>query len=289
MRVLVTGGGGQLARAVVRTWRDDEVLAVARGDLDVADEAAVHATLAELRPDVVVHAGAWTDVDACEGDPDAAHRVNALGAWWVARAASTVGARLVHVSTDYVFGGAPPRDASGSPRGWEEVDPPRPLSVYGRTKLAGERLVHQVDPQHVVVRTAWLAAPDGGGFVDAILAAAATRDELEVVADQVGCPTTVDDLAPALRHLAVAGRGGTYHLVNAGRASRAEQAAHVLAVAGSSTRVCPVATAPGSRPAPRPTWSVLDTRHARLSGVPALRHWREAFGDLVATRGDHEA
>lgn len=284
MRVLVTGGGGQLARAVVRTWVDDDVRAVSRAELDVTDEAAVHAALVELRPEVVVNAAAWTDVDACERDPDGAHRANALGAWWVARAATAVGARVVQVSTDYVFGGPPPREASGTPRGWEEVDTPRPLSVYGRAKLAGERLVHQVDGDHVVVRTAWLAAPDGGGFVDAILTAARTRDELEVVADQVGCPTTVDDLAPALRHLAVAGRGGTYHVVNAGRASRAEQAAHVLAVAGSATRVRPVATAPGARPAPRPTWSVLETRHARLSGVPALRPWRDAFRDLVAAR-----
>jgi dTDP-4-dehydrorhamnose reductase len=286
VRVLLTGAGGQLARDVLRCWGDDEVVALSRTELDVADEAAVVAAVRDLAPDVVVNAAAWTDVDGAEADPDRAHAVNALGPWWLARACRDHGATLVHVSTDYVFDGDAPRDGAGDRRAWTETDPVAPRSVYGRSKAAGERLVRETLPAHVIVRAAWLAGAGGGNFVRTVLRVARERGEIRVVDDQVGSPTFTADLAPALRHLAVAGRHGTYHVANAGRASWYELAAATFELAGVDVQLLAQPSSALDRPAPRPAWSVLDTRHARLSGVPTLPHWRDGLRRLLAELGE---
>jgi dTDP-4-dehydrorhamnose reductase len=286
VRALLTGAGGQLGHDVIATWRDDEVVAFDRAELDIADEAAVAAAVHEVVPDVVVNAAAWTDVDGCEADPDRAHTVNALGPWWLARACHDVGATLVHVSTDYVFGGQAPHDATGAPRGWGEADAVAPVSVYGRSKLAGEQLVAATLREHVIVRAAWLAGAHGGNFVRTMLRVGRERDTVTVVDDQVGSPTFTADLAPALRHLAVAGRHGTYHVANTGQASWFDLAAETFRQAGIDVRLARQPSTALDRPAPRPPWSVLDTRHARLSGVPALPPWQDGLARLLHELGE---
>jgi dTDP-4-dehydrorhamnose reductase len=286
VRLLVTGGGGQLARDVVRACPDDEVVALPRAELDITDEAAVFAAVRDHRPDAVVNTAALTDVDGCESDPDRAHAVNALGPWWLARACRDARAVLVHLSTDYVFDGDAPLDGSGQPRAWSEVDAVAPRSVYGRSKAAGERLVRETSPDHVVVRTAWLAGAGGGNFVRTMLRVGRERGAAVVVDDQVGSPTFSADLAPALRHLAVARRPGTYHLVNAGRASWFDLAAATFELAGLDVDLAPQPSSALDRPAPRPAWSVLDTTHARLSGVRSLPHWRDGLARLLGELGE---
>lgn len=282
MRILVTGAGGQLGLDVCDAFADHEVVGLTRGDLDVAEEPAVMDAVGDHAPDVVVNAAAWTDVDGCEADPDTAHRVNALGPWWLARACERTGATLVTLSTDYVFSGPPQRDEDGRLRGWSEFDPLAPLNAYGRSKAAGEQLVRETLPAHHIVRTAWLCGARGANFVTTMLRLGAERDELSVVDDEVGSPTFTRDLARALRAVAVSGRHGTVHLVNEGRCSRYELAARALELAGIDTPVRPVGHETFPRPAPRPSFSVLDTRHARLAGVPPLPPWEQGLADLLA-------
>jgi dTDP-4-dehydrorhamnose reductase len=286
VRILLTGAGGQLAADLLAVCADDDVTALTRAELDIADEAAVVAAVRALGPEVVVNAAAWTDVDGCESDPDRAHLVNALGPWWLARACRDVGAGLVHVSTDYVYDGDAPRDGAGEPRPWTEVDPVAPRSVYGTSKLAGEILIRETLPEHVIVRTAWLAGAGGGNFVRTMLRVGRERGAATVVDDQVGSPTFTADLAPALRHLAVARRYGTYHVVNAGHASWFDLAAATFQLSGLEVDLAPQPSSALDRPAPRPAWSVLSTRHARLSGVPVLPHWRDGLTRLLAALGE---
>lgn len=286
MRVLLTGAGGQLGHDIASAWTDDEVIGVTHADLDVADEAAVAALVHRTRPEVVVNAAAWTDVDGCEDDPDRAHAVNALGPWWLARACRDGDATLVQISTDYVFGGRHPVDGDGQARGWTEGDPTAPTSVYGRSKLAGEQLVRETLSAHVIVRTAWLAGAHGSNFVRTMLRVGRQRDQVRVVDDQVGSPTCTADLVPALRHLAAGGRHGTYHLANTGRASWFDLAAEVFDRAGIEVDLQPRRSSALDRPAPRPAWSVLDTRHARLSGVVPLPSWQDGVGRLLHELGE---
>jgi dTDP-4-dehydrorhamnose reductase len=286
VRILLTGAGGQLGHDLVAACHADEVVSLMREELDITDEFAVNAAVARTAPDAVINAAAWTDVDGCETDPDRAHAVNALGPWWLARACRTIGAPLVQISTDYVFGGEPPRDGLGAPRPWTEADPIAPRSVYGRSKAAGEQLIRQTLPDHVIVRTAWLAGAVGGNFVRTMLRVARERRAVAVVDDQVGSPTFSADLAPALRHLASAGRPGTYHVVNHGQASWFDLAGATFDLAGLDTELTRQPSSALDRPAPRPTWSVLDDRHARLTGVSPLPPWRDGLRRLLTTLGE---
>ncbi len=288
MRVLLTGAGGQLGLDLLDAFVRDEVAAFTRAELDVADEAAVAAVVGEVAPDLVVNAAAWTDVDGCEQDPDRAHRVNALGPWWLARACGRVGATLVTVSTDYVFSGTPGRGPDGRLRGWNEFDQPQPGNVYGRSKAAGEALVRQTLPAHHIVRTAWLCGARGENFVRTMLRLGRERDELAVVDDEVGSPTFTRDLAVGIRRLAVSGRYGTAHLVNRGRCSRHQLACAALELAGIEVPVRAVGSDAFVRPAPRPSFSVLDTQHTTLAGVPPLPHWQDGLAAMLAELGATE-
>lgn len=284
MQVLITGAGGQLGQDLVDAFDDHRTTALTRAQLDVGDEASVAATVEELRPDLVVNAGAWTDVDGCEADPDRAHRDNALGPWWLARACAREGATLVTYSTDYVFGGTAPLGPGGEPRGWTEWDPVAPLNVYGRSKVAGEQLVREALPQHHIVRTAWVAGARGRNFVTAILGAGIERGTVGVVEGQIGSPTATRDLAAATRQLAVSGRYGTVNLVNEGWCDRRELAAAIFELAGVEAEVTDAPDHVRERPASRPPWSVLDTTHARAMGVE-LPHWRAGLAALLSELG----
>jgi dTDP-4-dehydrorhamnose reductase len=273
--LVVTGGRGQLGRAVGRLAPGAVLLDA--GELDVVDRGAVMRVLDDLAPDVVLHAAAWTRVDAAEVDPKGARRVNVEGTRNVAEAAAKAGALLVYVSTDYVFAG-------DDTRPYRETDPTGPRSVYGATKLEGEAEAAAAG-RHLVVRTSWVFG-EGHNFVRSILRAASTRDELTVVDDQVGRPTYTLDLAQGLLALADAGAEGLFHLTGGGEpASWADVAEHALHHAGSATRVRRISTADylgtATGPvAPRPAWSVLDCGKADAAGV-RLRPWPEAVGAFL--------
>ena len=253
MRLLVTGAGGMLARDVVvaAPAHGHECAGLERGQLDVTDRRDVDAAVADAAPEVIVNCAAWTDVDGAEADEAAALAVNGSGAGNLAGAALAVGAQLVQVSTDYVFDGT-------ATRPYVESDPTGPLSAYGRTKLAGELAVLGASPDHAVVRTAWLFGAGGANFVATMLAlAAAGRDEVAVVTDQVGCPTFTGHLAEKLIEIAAERRAGIFHAAAAGRCSRHELAQAIFAATGYDVRVTATTSAAQTRAAARPAWSVL--------------------------------
>lgn len=280
MRILVTGAGGQLGTDLVRLASGPghhEVTAATSSDLDVGDRDAVMAAVTGAGPDLVVHAGAWTAVDACESDPERAFRVNAFGCRNVAEAAGLAGAHLVAVSTDYVFDGALDRP-------YTEWDRPNPQSVYGRSKLAGEEEILTLLPTATVARTAWVCGPHGANMVKTILRLAGGDGPLRFVDDQKGCPTFTDDLAAMILRLGLGRRPGVFHVTNQGATTWYGFARDVLAAAGHDPdRVQPIATADldPPRPAPRPANSVLDNAALRMSGIPLLPDYHEALERTV--------
>lgn len=276
MRVLVTGAGGQLGRELVETFSGPghDVVGCDRSVLDVSDREQALQVIGHVRPHAVVHAGAWTDVDGCEGDPDRAFSVNALGARHVAEAARSAGARVCYVSTDYVFDGT-----STTP--YTEWDRPNPLSVYGRSKLAGEQVL---GPDDTVVRTSWVCGRHGRNFVRAILGRAQEGSQLTVVDDQHGCPTFTDDLATMICRLVTGRLPGTFHVTNQGPTTWYGFARDVVLAAGlDAGLVTPISTAElqPPRPAPRPAYAVLDNAALRLSGQRLLPDHHEPLERLV--------
>lgn len=276
-RWIVTGARGQLGSCLVARLRargQDEVFAFDRATLDITDASALRNALLEIAPDFVANAAAMTHVDRCENEPEAAEAANAIAPRVVAEACREIGARLVHVSTDYVF------DGTGSTP-YRESDPVRPQSAYGRTKLAGEEGVRTLLPEALIVRTAWVFGP-GRNFVRTMLEAAArslqgAAPELRVVDDQQGSPTYADDLAQALLTLVEAEATGTYHVANAGVATWWDLArASIDAWGHPELPIERVRTKDFPRPAPRPAWSVLDIGRAERAGVQ-MRPWREAL------------
>ena len=278
MRIFLTGANGQLGRELARRLAGTEYLATDLPDLDISDVAAVADRLGSYRPDAVIHGAAWTQVDAAEEKPDLAWRVNAIGTQNIAMACRQVGAAMVYISTDYVFDGK-----LGRP--YTEFDAVNPLSVYGRSKLAGEVLARQATDRLYVLRTAWLYG-DGPNFVRTMLKLGQERDELQVVDDQHGCPTSTVDLAEAALRLLPTGRYGTYHAVNGGATTWYGFAKKIFELAGNMrVQVSPVTTAQFVRPAPRPEYSPLDTRLLRLALGWSPRPWEEALAEYLAGEG----
>ena len=282
MRVLVTGAGGQVGRELVQLCErtGDEVIACDHAALDVGDRDQVLQAVLSTQPDAVVHAAAWTAVDACESDPDRAMRVNALGARNVAEAARKAAAHLVYVSTDYVFDGTKPVP-------YDEWDRPSPASVYGRSKWAGEHEVAiQSGGDATVVRISWVCGEHGGNMVKTALRLAADGVDPKFVDDQIGNPTIVADLVPMLRRVAAERRPGLFHVTNQGAVSWCDFVREVFEAAGHDpARVTPITTAQldPPRPAPRPANSVLDNAALRLAGIELLPHHGDSLRRLVAT------
>jgi dTDP-4-dehydrorhamnose reductase len=290
VKALVFGAAGQLGRALqaamaAKTAGDWKMQAVDRAACDIADEAAVKAVIADSDADIVINAAAYTAVDKAESEADLAMTINGLAPGWMAQACVASGKKLVHISTDFVFG-----EGHDAPIATDALT--LPLSVYGATKLAGELAVHAVLPAHgdssaLIIRTSWVYSATGGNFVLTMLRLMKERDELGVVADQFGSPTAAPDLAAAVIKLAGAGASGVYHFTNDGTCSWHEFAVAIAeeGVAAGLLSKAPIINAiPTSgypTPAARPPYSVLDKQATwdKLGG-PA-RHWRDALRETI--------
>ncbi len=275
--VLITGAGGMLGQALQAAATASHLRAIplTREQLDISDGEQIAAALAEHQPDAIINCAAWTDVDAAEAHEDAAFALNATAVGTLAEQAAHAGVRLVHVSTDYVFAGDDPL-----PR--REDDPTGPKTAYGRTKLAGEQAITAAGGDAVIARTAWLFGEGGKNFVDSMLALGAERERLQVVDDQVGCPTWTGHLAPALVQLAVGTQQGIVHLAGDGQVTWFGLAREALQRAGVDATVAPTDSASFQRPAPRPPYSVLAFTREDAPRLPA---WQDGLDGHLAAIG----
>ena len=274
MKIFLTGANGQLGRELQKRLQGTDFLATDMQELDITDEAAVSAMIGQYRPDAVIHGAAWTQVDAAEEKVDLAFKVNAIGSQNIALACRECGAAMVYISTDYVFDGQ-------LGRAYVETDATNPLSIYGKSKYAGEVLARQANDRLFVLRTAWLYG-DGPNFVRTMLKLGQEREELQVVDDQYGCPTSTVDLAEAALRIIRTKRYGTYHAVNSGVTTWYGFAKKIFELAGNTkVKVTPVTTEQFVRPAPRPAYSPMDTRLLRLALGWSPRPWEEALAEYL--------
>jgi dTDP-4-dehydrorhamnose reductase len=286
MRILLTGAGGQLGQDLVaafqhqnearQTGKRSDILALSREQLDVSSRDRVYSVCHDYEPDVIIHPAAWTKVDECESNPEKAYAINACGTKYFSDMAKTLGAYMLYVSTDYVFDGRKP-----SP--YVEWDTPNPLSVYGKSKLAGEQAMASV-PFHAIIRTSWVAGYGGANMVKTVMKLLAERESLQFVEDQIGSPTFTADLADKILEITSARLTGTFHVTNSGVTSWYEFASEIATLLGyGKEKVLPVKTADlfPPRPAPRPENSVLDNMALRIEGLRLLPDWRESLAGLV--------
>jgi dTDP-4-dehydrorhamnose reductase len=284
MKILITGAGGQLGRELKRSLAPlGEVVACDRKQLDLGNPDALRLAVHQIAPNLIVNAAAWTAVDKAETEPDAANAINGIAPGILAEEAKRLGAQLIHYSTDYVFDGN-----KATP--WTEEDLPRPLSIYGRTKLVGEQAIQSIDCRYLILRTSWIFGLHGANFMKTMLRVGKERPDLRVVADQFGAPTWTRHLADATALVAsrTEGPSGLYHLANAGETSWHGYAEEVFAEAvrlgllASSPIVHPITTADYPLPAPRPANSRLDcSRFTRDFGL-TLPDWRVGLADCLA-------
>jgi dTDP-4-dehydrorhamnose reductase len=275
MKLFIVGADGQLGSDMVRLLAPvAAVTALTFHDLDIMDRTSLKQAVASVHPDVVINCAAYTAVDRAETEPDVAYRVNVLGARNVAQAAQRVGARVVYFSTDYVFDGT-------ATEPYDEDAPTGPLSVYGRTKLLGEQATRESNPDHLILRLAWLYGSTGHNFVRTVLRLAREKDQLRIVDDQVGCPTFTEDVVHQLWALLQDGASGTYHCVNTGAASWYEFASQIVHLSGSAVQVIPITAAEYPTAARRPAFSALSDRHLELEHLKIMRPWQDALQDCM--------
>lgn len=277
MKILVTGGGGQLARAIARTWREDEIILLDRHQLDLGKEGDAGKALESHRPDVVVNAGAHTQVDLCESEPDRARLLNATGVSWLAEACADHQCLLIQISTDYVFDGC-------ASRPYREDDPTSPMSVYGRTKLEGEQEALKA-PKHLIIRTSWLYDAWGKNFLLTMLSLARQGKALRVVDDQHGAPTSCRALVRQLRQAVKDDWRGLVNATCDGETTWHGFAAAIFEEAGLKVDLSPCSTDEFPRPAKRPAYSVLSPAKRGELGSDVMPHWREG---LLEVMGDLE-
>jgi dTDP-4-dehydrorhamnose reductase len=277
MRTLVFGATGMLGKAVVRRWTGDEVTGVGSAQADIRNPEQVEKTISEAKPDWVILAAAYTDVDGCELNPQLAAAVNTRGAVNVAKVAARLPAKVLFISTDYVFDGK-----KTSP--YETGDARNPINVYGKTKAEAEERISQILPGCSIVRTSWLFGPGGKCFPDTILRLAAERKQIDVVDDQRGCPTYTVDLADAIVRLCRLGAQGIIHCTNQGECSWYEFAREIIRQAGLKTTIRPTTSEKYVRPAERPRYSVLSGSSLAQFGI-AMRPWQSTLPAFLAERG----
>lgn len=272
MRIFLTGAQGQLGRELQRTLSRHDVASADLPGFDLLT-ADAEQQMVQAHPDVIIHTAAYTDVEGAEREPDKARAVNVGGTERAASAAAKVGARLIMLSTDYVFDGK-----KGAP--YVETDQPHPLNTYAQTKLEGEQRALSLCPKALVVRTAWLYGLHGKNFVKTILRLACEKSELRVVADQRGSPTQAGDLAEALARIVHTDLSGIVHAVGEGDCTWYEFACAIVSLAGLSTPVIPIATAQANLIAPRPPYTVLANRRLAKQGI-SLPHWKDSLTRFI--------
>jgi dTDP-4-dehydrorhamnose reductase len=279
MKILLIGAQGMLGRDLqpILSTRH-EIIARDIHDLDITDPGQVGEEIRKIRPDAVINLAAFTDVDGCESQRERAFSVNAHGAGHVARASEAAGAKLIHLSTDYVFDGT-------SPVPYREEASPHPMSVYGESKLGGERAVQEAGENHLILRTAWLYGRHGKNFVDTILRLASQREELRVVHDQKGSPTFTRDLSGAIAQLLEKDLRGILHVTNSGSCSWFEFAERILALKpppSARVRIHPISSSELGRPARRPAFSVLDCSRFENAVGRRMRDWEEGLQEYLS-------
>ncbi len=277
MKILVTGCKGMLGSDLVNTLRDEhEVTGVDIQDFDITDVNSAINYIESVKPDIVIHPAAYTDVDGCEANVETAFRVNSLGARNIAAACCSIDAAMVYISTDYVYDG----EKKGP---YLEYDRTNALSIYGKSKLEGENFVKALCSRHYIVRTSWLYGKNGKNFVRTMLELSKTKKELSVVNDQIGSPTYTIDLSKALKELITKPAYGTYHITNEEHCSWFEFAKYIFQTAGVNIEVKPITTEELGRPAPRPKNSVLEKFYLKLNGYSTLRSYKEAVREYMAS------
>lgn len=286
MNVAVIGASGQLGSDLCKTLTGFDVIPLTHSDIEITDIQSVKRALSRYRPETVINTAAFVRVDDCESDPDRAFLINAIGARNVAVVAEGLGAKLVHISTDYVFGGEP--ETRTTP--YTEFDTPVPPNIYGKSKLVGEEFVRHLCRKHFIVRISALfgtagSSGKGGNFVETMIRLAKERPQLTVVNDQVFSPTYTKDLAHKIAWLITTEYYGTFHITNRGTCSWYDFAVEILKQAGLSTPVIPIPSDQYPQKARRPRYSVLDNYHLRLLGADDMRPWQESLTDYLLEKG----
>ncbi len=286
MKVAVIGATGQLGSDLHKELHTVSLFPLTHTDIEITSLDSVKQALHRCAPEVIINTAAFHRVDDCETQPDKAYLVNALGTRNVAVVAEGLGAKLVHISTDYVFGGEP--EVHTTP--YTEFDTPVPLNVYGRSKLAGEELVRHLCRKHFIVRVSALfgtagSSVKGSNFIETVIHLAKERPQLTVVKDQVFSPTYTKDLARKIAWLITTEYYGTFHITNKGTCSWYDFAREILRQVGLSTPVIPITSDQYPQKARRPRYSVLDNYHLRLLGADDMRPWQEALTDYLKSKG----
>jgi dTDP-4-dehydrorhamnose reductase len=276
MNILIVGSRGMLGTDLMETHHPGhKVIGLDLPDIDITSLERCFAVVEQFRPKLIINAAAFTRVDDCEAQPHKAFLVNGDGAGNLARAAASSGSVFVHYSTDYVFDGL-------KKEAYLEMDSPNPLSVYGKSKLAGEDMVRRYCPNHLILRTSWLFGRNGANFIRTIVNAAKQGAHLRVVNDQEGSPTYSKDLASFTRKMIESGCRGTYHVTNSGSCTWFDLASRALEWAGlQDVPMVPVSTSEFQRPAPRPPNSHLANARLKREGFPGMRLWEEAAREYV--------
>ena len=281
--IVVTGANGQLGREIAMIEQTAfTVIGLSRAELDITDLAACRLVLSEYKPFAVIHCAAYTAVDKAESEQDEAFRVNRDGTSNIALASHEIGAKLIYISTDYVF------DGKGNTP-YVEWDTVSPTTVYGSSKLAGEGAVQAIHPQYFIVRTSWVYGQYGNNFVKTMLSLAEQHKVLKVVADQIGSPTYTYDLARFLLQLVETDRYGIYHASNAGSCSWYDFATAIFAESGADVKIEACTTAEFPRPAPRPSYSVMEHRNMALNGFEPMRYWQDALRDFLSNLNSNKS
>ena len=275
MKILLTGSRGQLGIELIRQLNsyNYQIIETDVHNLDISNEKKVYELVLKEKPEIIINCAAYTNVDGCEANDQAAFGVNAIGARNLSTAAFNVGAKIVQVSTDYVFDGT-----GNTPK--REYDKTNPQSIYGISKELGEVLVRQTNPRHFILRTAWLYG-EGNNFVRTMLKLAQEKPEINVVNDQLGSPTSTVDLARCIINIVRTESYGTYHATCEGQCSWYDFAKKIFELKGINIKVNPITSEELSRPAPRPKYSVLDNFMLKLIGMNSFRTWEEAIEEYL--------
>ena len=274
MKILITGSNGMLGHDLANALEGHELILTTSKTLDITDKDHTIEFICDAEPDIVINSAAYTDVDGCEENHDLAYAVNGEGVRNLAMACREIDCPLVHISTDYVFDGSATEPIA-------EDGEIGPISIYGKSKLQGEEAIQEILDKYFIIRTAWLYGLNGKNFPKTMLELAESHSEITVVYDEVGTPTYTPDLAYGISELIETDRYGIYHLTNSGSCSWCEFARYIFEVAGKDVNVIPVTASEFARPAPRPSYSVLDNKNWVENGFEPLRDYKEAIKEYI--------